>query len=216
VRAYVKRHHVGLIALMVAVIGLPTAWALGRNSVGSKELKPNAVKGSEIADGAVKSPEVTDGSLLGKDFAAGQLPAGPQGPAGSVPPGPPASEVVGPVNAFADGVAVKLTSVQFTGSEPRRVLLAGGFNAICNPCLTSLTPSWQIRLGGGGTLVTRRLSSIATESTGASVGEVIVTPGNCQPCTFELWTVVTPLSPGSTLNVTGIRMGIVDLGAVGA
>jgi hypothetical protein len=49
------------------------AGGLGKNTVGSKQLKKNAVT-------AVK---VKDGSLLGADFAAGQLPAGPTGPAGA-------------------------------------------------------------------------------------------------------------------------------------
>jgi hypothetical protein len=49
------------------------AGGLGKNTVGSKQLKKNAVT-------AVK---VKDGSLLGADFAPGQLPAGPAGAAGA-------------------------------------------------------------------------------------------------------------------------------------
>ena len=54
---------------MVAVAGVPTAWALGRNSVGSKELKPNSVGQSELKDASVHSAEVDDGSLLPEDQA---------------------------------------------------------------------------------------------------------------------------------------------------
>ena len=58
------------------ILGGATAIAaggLGKNTVGSKQLKKNAVT-------AVK---VKDGSLLGADFAAGQLPAGATGAAGA-------------------------------------------------------------------------------------------------------------------------------------
>src|SRR5262249_17854975 len=45
---------------------------LGKNTVGTAQLKKNAVT----------SVKVKDGSLKAGDFAAGQLPAGPQGPKG--------------------------------------------------------------------------------------------------------------------------------------
>lgn len=68
-RTYIRNNHLALIALMVAVAGVPTAWALGRNSVGSKELQPDSVGGSELKDNSVRSPEVNDGSLLPRDLA---------------------------------------------------------------------------------------------------------------------------------------------------
>jgi hypothetical protein len=71
---------VSIMALFVALGG--TAWAISANTVGSKQLKPNAVRNSDIAANAVTSPKVADGSLQSTDFAAGQLPAGAQGPAG--------------------------------------------------------------------------------------------------------------------------------------
>ena len=71
---------ISLIALFVAFGG--SAWAITANSVGSREIKAGGVKGSDLADNAVTSPKVANGSLLGEDFAAGQLPAGAQGPKG--------------------------------------------------------------------------------------------------------------------------------------
>jgi hypothetical protein len=68
---------VALLALLVALGG--TSYAainLPRNSVGSRELKPNAITGAKVKDR----------SLFANDFASGQLPRGPQGPAG--PAGP--------------------------------------------------------------------------------------------------------------------------------
>ena len=88
VRAHLKANAVGYVALAVAVIGIPTAWAaLGKNTVGSKQLKKNAVTRVKIAGSAVNSTKVANGSLQAADFATGQLPAGPEGQRG--PEGPP-------------------------------------------------------------------------------------------------------------------------------
>jgi hypothetical protein len=57
------------------VLGGATAFAassLGKNTVGSKQLKKEAVASSKIKDG----------SLQASDFKVGQLPAGPRGPQG--------------------------------------------------------------------------------------------------------------------------------------
>jgi len=57
------------------VLGGATAFAaghLGKNTVGTKQLKKNAVT----------SAKVKNGSLNAADFKAGQLPSGPQGPKG--------------------------------------------------------------------------------------------------------------------------------------
>jgi hypothetical protein len=61
---------VAYLALFVALGGgAYAALKLPKNSVGSKQIKPNAVKSSKVANG----------SLLAGDFKAGQLPAGPRG-----------------------------------------------------------------------------------------------------------------------------------------
>jgi hypothetical protein len=75
--SYVQRHHLGLLALFVALSGTAYAASLPRNSVGTAQLKRNAVT----------SAKVKPRSLLASDFRQGQLPAGPQGPRG--PEGPP-------------------------------------------------------------------------------------------------------------------------------
>jgi Collagen triple helix repeat (20 copies) len=74
--SYVRRHHLGLLALFVALSGTAYAATLPRNSVGTAQLKRNAVT----------SAKVKPGSLVASDFRRGQLPAGPQGPQG--PEGP--------------------------------------------------------------------------------------------------------------------------------
>jgi hypothetical protein len=77
VTRYVRRHHIALLALFVALGGTSyAAMQLPAKSVGAKQLKRNAVT----------SVKVKNGSLKRADFAAGQLPAGAPGPQGA--PGP--------------------------------------------------------------------------------------------------------------------------------
>lgn len=72
------------LALLVALGGTSVAAvsALPRSSVGTAQLKGGAVTTAKLSGGAVTSAKVRNGSLLGVDFAPGQLPPGPQGPAG--------------------------------------------------------------------------------------------------------------------------------------
>jgi hypothetical protein len=78
---YLRRHHIGLLALFIALGGTSVAAVgLAKNSVGAKQIKPDAVR----------SDEVRDRSLLAKDFRRGQLPKGDQGPAGQQGPQGPA------------------------------------------------------------------------------------------------------------------------------
>jgi hypothetical protein len=84
---------VALLALIIAMGGTGyAAIKLPANSVGTKQLKKKSVTKSKVAANAVTSAKVKDRSLLAKDFTAGQLPAGPQGPKGEAgaqgPPGP--------------------------------------------------------------------------------------------------------------------------------
>jgi hypothetical protein len=68
--SYLRRHHVALLALFVALGGTSyAAVALPRGSVGKRQLRKNAVTGAKVKDGSLRS----------KDFRAGELPAGPQG-----------------------------------------------------------------------------------------------------------------------------------------
>jgi hypothetical protein len=73
--AYVRRNHLALIALIIAVIGVPAAWAVGRDTIGSRQLKPSAVRTSDIHDSAVNSRKVRDGTLRASDLAPGAVPA---------------------------------------------------------------------------------------------------------------------------------------------
>jgi hypothetical protein len=75
--------------LAFVVLGGGGAYAavhLGKNSVGTKQLK----------NGAVTGAKVKDGSLGATDFKAGQLPAGPKGETGPVGPASLAGDAVVP------------------------------------------------------------------------------------------------------------------------
>lgn len=97
---------VALLALFVALGGgAYAATNLPRNSVGTRQLRNQAVTIHKLAfnsvgtrriqNNAVISSKVRNHSLLARDFAPGQLPAGPRGPAG--PAGPAGS--AGPAGA---------------------------------------------------------------------------------------------------------------------
>jgi hypothetical protein len=104
---------VACLALLVALsgTGMAAATQLGRNSVGTLQLKDSAVTNAKIRNNAVNSAKVAARSLLRSDFAPGQLPAGPvgpQGPAGPTGAAGPAGPagVVGPVTVRQASVSV--------------------------------------------------------------------------------------------------------------
>lgn len=79
---------VSVMALVVASTG--TSYATGligsddirNNSIQSKDIKDRTIKGRDIKNDVIGSNKVRNGSLKARDFKAGQLPAGAQGPAG--------------------------------------------------------------------------------------------------------------------------------------
>ncbi|KAA1376434.1 hypothetical protein [Aeromicrobium fastidiosum] len=78
---------IAVLALVMSTAG--GAYAVAKNSIGSKQLKNNAVtttkikksavQSSDIRDGVVTGADVKDGSLTAGDFAPGQLPPVPAG-----------------------------------------------------------------------------------------------------------------------------------------
>lgn len=120
---YLGRHHVGLLALTVALSGTAYAASLPRNSVGPTQLKKNAVTSTKLKKNAVTSTKVKNLSLRANDFAPGQLPSGlrgPQGPQGARGAQGPS----GPTSVFIDAVG------------------PGADQALC--------PSGEVAVGGGG------------------------------------------------------------------
>jgi hypothetical protein len=80
--SYLRRHHIGLLALCVLLTGTAYAATLPKDSVGTRQLRDGAVSAAKIKRNAVSSPKVRNRSLLAKDFKPGHLPRGPKGPKG--------------------------------------------------------------------------------------------------------------------------------------
>src|SRR5262245_13389230 len=90
---------VGIIALIIALggTGFAAGFKLGKNSVGSRQLKAKAVTGSKIANNAVNGTKIANNSVTGDDInlsALGTVPSasssGQAGNANTV--GPPGHE----------------------------------------------------------------------------------------------------------------------------
>ena len=94
-------------ATVLAAIALLVA--LGGTSYAAVVLPANSVGTAQLKNSAVNSIKVKDRSLLARDFARGQIPAGPAGPTGPQGPAGPAG-ATGPAGAAA-GAIVHLTAV---------------------------------------------------------------------------------------------------------
>lgn len=87
---YVRRHHLGLLALFIA---------LGGTSYAAVKLPNNSVGSAQIKAGAVGSREVRNGSLTAKDFKKGTVAQGatgaqgPKGETGATGPQGPAGKI---------------------------------------------------------------------------------------------------------------------------
>ncbi len=139
-RTYVGRHHVALLALLVAMGGTSYAAVnLPRDSVGPQQLKARAVTTAKLGKGAVTSAKVRNGSLLAADFRPGQLTTGPQGARGLTgaagPQGP--AGIAGPVGVSGYqriettvNVGPGDTSVVTSAACPAGKKLLGGGGAV--------------------------------------------------------------------------------------
>lgn len=111
---YLKRHHIGLLALFVALGGTSyAATQLPSNSVGARQLRAGAVTDAKIHNGAITYSKLASG-LDAKLKAAGAGVTGKTGPTGATGPSGPA----GPAGASA--------------------ALAYGYVAAPEPCITTL------------------------------------------------------------------------------
>lgn len=73
--AYLRRNHLGVLALVIAMSGGAYAASIPRNSVDTQHLKDGAVTKPKLAANAVNSSKVAAGSLMRSDFKKGQVPS---------------------------------------------------------------------------------------------------------------------------------------------
>ena len=79
--AYLRQHHIALLALFVALGGTSyAAVALPKNSVGTAQIKKNAVTSAKVKNGSLTSADFGAASRAKLVGPAG--PSGPQGPKG--------------------------------------------------------------------------------------------------------------------------------------
>ncbi|MDA0169934.1 hypothetical protein OJ998_12625 [Solirubrobacter taibaiensis] len=153
--AYLRRHHIGLLALFIALGGTSYAATLPRNSVGSTQLKAKAVTEAKLAP-TVKTK--LNKTVLGSPGAVG--PAGPQGPAGAPgaagtpgEPGAPGltSAGVGGTNmaALATSTSNVLSPASVTLDRPGKVLVfvTGTFTLTCGGS-TDCSRKFSATVGG--------------------------------------------------------------------
>jgi hypothetical protein len=60
---YLRRHHLGLLALFVALGGTAWAVAVAPNSVGTRQIRDGAVRSAEVRDHSIKGVDIDESSL---------------------------------------------------------------------------------------------------------------------------------------------------------
>jgi hypothetical protein len=151
---------VALLALLVAFGGSSyAAISLSRDSVKSRHIAPGQVKRSDLGRNAVASGKVADFSLRAKDFAAGQLPAGPKGDTG--PQGPTGLRGAEGPRGPSDAYTASKNSSHESGLDP--------FDVTATATLT--LPA------GAYALFARGEAFQAGDYDGCAVGENISDPG---------------------------------------
>ena len=73
VASYLRQHHVGVLALFIALSGTAYAATLPRNSVGTPQLKKNAVTAKKIKKNAVTTRKIKDGAVTGAKVRSNSL-----------------------------------------------------------------------------------------------------------------------------------------------
>jgi hypothetical protein len=170
---------IATLALFLALGGgAYAALKLPKNSVGSKQIKPNAVSGSKVKNG----------SLQVSDFKTGQIPAGPkgdqgiQGPQGiqgiQGVPGEPATKLFAHVSAFG-GVSYGSGAVSAThDGAPGSGTYTVTFNRNLSGCVALATAG----AGQGGTLPSQSGAGVVVT---ASISGSTVLVDTTQPSTHN-------------------------------
>ncbi len=125
---------VAIIALIAALSGTAFA-ALGKNTVGSRQLKKKAVKTGKIANNAVNGTKVANGSLTGQDINLNAL--------GTVPA---ATEAAHATNADA------ISGHPATCPQGTTLIRGVCFDSVSNPAVANLKTASEACAAKGGYL----------------------------------------------------------------
>ena len=138
---YLRRHHIGLLALFIALGGTSyAAVSLSANSVGARELKNRAVGSSELKNGSIMKrdlrPQLVD-NLRGAPGPTGQTgPVGPKGDQGPAGPGRPGETPAVRVRKASDTQVIPgdgtTTTVSFTDPSSEQYDIGNMFDQATN------------------------------------------------------------------------------------
>ena len=212
---------VSVMALVVASTG--TSYATGligsddirNNSIQSKDIKDRTIKGRDIKNDVIGSNKVRNGSLKARDFKAGQLPAGAQGPAGV---GRWALvDATGAIVAQSGGFSVTAAYPTLAAAGPDtaglrangNVYIDAGENLTNNGVLAVVALQNTVDQNGDGVTNGRATGADANPEFAGEISAAMCQPGvvNCAPPgtgnTNHL--VVSPRNSDGTVTADGTR-----------
>jgi hypothetical protein len=135
---YLRRHHVALLALFVALGGTSyAAVKLPRNSVGTQQLKNGGVRAADVGSTAITTPKLKNGAVTGAKVAGDSL-TGVNVLESSLGPVPAANSAGSATEAQHAGVAATLESA--TLGVRTFTNIAGQVTTGATSCPAGLTP----------------------------------------------------------------------------
>lgn len=215
VSQHVRANLVGYIALVVAVAGVPTAWALARNSVTAKQIAPKAVGASELKPESVKGPDVKEATLGavpnaskldGIDssaFLQGGTPAGGD-LTGALPNPSIANQAVNSAKIADDEVTGSDVNESSLDLDLVRLETTSASNSNSFKNATASCPTGKLLVGGGGYIAGGATGVMPDEQTEVVLTRLIPTPSasigppsgyvaiahEVEPGTSATWSVV--------------------------
>jgi hypothetical protein len=188
--AYLRRHHVALLALFIALGGTSYAAAkLPKNSVGSTQIKAKAVTEAKLSSAVqTKLNKTVQGSSGSQGAAGPQGPAGPIGPQGEPgaagakgdkgdkgDPGPTSGDVGGinvPIKVVTSLPVASPANVTLSKPGKVVVMMTGTFGLSCAPAGPTCVRDVSVMLDGT-TPVPGAFGSVS--ATSGTAGEKVIT-----------------------------------------
>ena len=178
---------VSVMALVVASTG--TSYAAGligsddvrNNSLTTMDIKDKSLKGRDIKNDVIGSNKIRNGSLKSRDFKAGELPAGPQGPAGV---GRWALvDATGAIIAQSGGFSVTAGYPAAPAAANGNVYINAGENLANNAVIATIALQNTADLNGDAILNGRAPGADANPEFSGEISAAVCTPGvvNCAP-----------------------------------